>query len=148
MKIVIKNIEKIENLRDYEYSLLKNILNKEYNIVGYTIVYNKNGKPYLNNINNIYFSISHSDKYLVIAISNKKIGVDIEKIKKYNTKINDFLNIIPKNEEEFFEYWTKKEALIKLKGLSLKNINDIDESNVKFYIKKYKNHIITVAEEI
>ncbi len=148
MKIVIKNIEKIENLRDYEYSLLKNILNKEYNIDSYTIVYNKNGKPYLNNIYNIYFSISHSDKYLVIAISNKKIGVDIEKIKKYNTKINDFLNIVPKNEEEFFEYWTKKEALIKLKGLSLKNINDIDESNVKFYIKKYKNHIITVAEEI
>ncbi len=148
MKIVIKNIEKIKNLRDYEYSLLKNILKKEYNIDDYTITHNENGKPYLNNINDIYFNISHSDKYLVIVISNKKIGVDIEKIKKYNTKINDILNIKPRNNEEFFEYWTKKEALIKLKGLSLKDINDIDENNVKFYTKKYKGHIITVAEEI
>lgn len=148
MKIVIKNIEKIKNLRDYEYSLLKNILKKEYNIDDYTITHNENGKPYLNNINDIYFNISHSDKYLVIVISNKKIGVDIEKIKKYNTKINDILNIKPRNNEEFFEYWTKKEALIKLKGLSLKDINDIDESNVKFCTKKYKGHIITVAEEI
>ncbi len=148
MKIVIKNIENIKNLRDYEYSLLKNILKKEYNIDDYTITRNENGKPYLNNINDIYFNISHSDKYLVIAISNKKIGVDIEKIKKYNAKINDILNIKPKNDEEFFKYWTKKEALIKLKGLALKDMNNIDENNVKFYIKKYKSHIITVAEEI
>lgn len=148
MKIVIKNIEKIKNLRDYEYSLLKNILKKEYNIDDYTITHNENGKPYLNNINDIYFNISHSDKYLVIVISSKKIGIDIEKIKKYNTKINDILNIKPRNNEEFFEHWTKKEALIKLKGLSLKDINDIDENNVKFYTKKYKGHIITVAEEI
>lgn len=148
MKIVIKNIEKIKNLRDYEYSLLKSILKKDYNISNCTIKYNKNGKPYLDDINNIYFSMSHSDKYLVIVISNKEIGVDIEEVKKYNTKINDILNIKPKNEEEFFRYWTKKEAIIKLKGLALKDINDVDESNVKFYIKKYKNCLITVAEEI
>ena len=37
--------------------------------------------------------MSHSDKYLVIVISNKEIGVDIEEVKKYNTKINDILNI-------------------------------------------------------
>lgn len=85
--------EKIKNLRDYEYSLLKSILKKDYNISNCTIKYNKNGKPYLDDINNIYFSMSHSDKYLVIVISNKEIGVDIEEVKKYNTKINDILNI-------------------------------------------------------
>ena len=46
-----------------------------------TVAYNKYGKPYLLN-NNRYFNISHKDKdqALVISISNKPIGVDIESI--------------------------------------------------------------------
>lgn len=148
MKIVIKNISNIKDIKDYEYSLLRNILKKEYNIDNYNIIYNKNGKPYLENIDNIYFNISHSNEYLVIATSNKPVGVDIEKIRNYNLKINEILNIKPKNNEEFFKYWTKKEALIKLKGLALKNINDLDYKNIKFYTKKYKDYIISLAEEI
>ena len=45
---------------------------------GETILYNDNGKPYLAG-NNRHISISHTNEYVAIAVSDYPIGIDIER---------------------------------------------------------------------
>lgn len=40
--------------------------------------YNKYGKPYLMNRENVYFNISHSHEYVTLCYSSTDIGIDIE----------------------------------------------------------------------
>ena len=90
-----------------------------------------NGKPFVENSNavNIQFNISHSGDYILIAISNDEVGVDIEMIREefdYSDIIGEYfstaeINFIKQNNsaERFFMFWTRKEALLKAtaKGL-------------------------------
>lgn len=85
----------------------------------------KYNKPFLKD-SSFNFNISHSGKTVVCAISRNgiKLGIDIEEIKKID--INGFKNIFHPNEfnkitqtkdvEEFYKYWTRKEAFTKAIG--------------------------------
>ena len=80
----------------------------------------ENGKPYCDDV---FFNISHSGKYVVLATADSEIGIDIEKIRDTEKRLfaEDFAS-----KEEFFEMWTKKESIIKYLGktiISMKNIN-------------------------
>ena len=138
-----KKIDKYKNIDDKKRSIigemiLKELLSKEdvdYNETEFT--YNEYGKPFMNN--NIYFNISHSDQYIIVAISNKEIGIDIERIKKTQINVIDqfasdkekeYILKSPNNiEERLFQIYTLKESYLKMKGT---NLNDI--SNVEFII--------------
>ena len=70
------------------------------------------------------FSISHSGAIAAIAVSDKKIGCDIEllKGKDRTAVINRFTGrekATIKSERDFVENWTAKEAYIKLNALAL-----------------------------
>lgn len=86
------------------------------------------GKPYITN-KNIHFNLSHAKELLVIAIAHHEIGIDIEYVdtkfefeqvaKLVLTQAEQcVLARTPMNEqqEKFFEYWTAKEAVLKLMG--------------------------------
>lgn len=139
-------------------SFLYNYLKYKYQINSFELKYGQYQKPILKVNHNIDFSVSYSEEYIIVAISDKyNIGVDIEFI---DTKINhqDLINIImhPKeisyynqltNESDkldfFFEVFNIKEAVIKSLGMGLyfnvKNINILDvPSFSNFFIhKKY-----------
>jgi len=69
-----------------EYLLIKGLkqfFNIDYNNI--EIIKNSKGKPFIKD-KNIYFSISHTDNFVVCALSNKEIGIDVEKIKEVNLK--------------------------------------------------------------
>ena len=92
----------------------------------------ENGKPYVNE--NIHFNLSHSDKYVVAVVSDKTVGIDIEKIKSVKSNMLDYFcsekdkkyilgeekstgeNIPDYALERFFEVWTFKEAYLKCTG--------------------------------
>ncbi len=92
----------------------------------------ENRKPYVNE--NIYFNLSHSDKYVVAAVSERRVGIDIEKIKSVKKNMLDYFcsdkdkkyilgeeksvnENIPENAlVRFFEVWTFKEAILKCMG--------------------------------
>ncbi|WP_191092557.1 4'-phosphopantetheinyl transferase family protein [Francisella sp. SYW-9] len=135
-------------------SFLYNYVKSRYQINSFELKYGQFQKPILKANKNIDFSISYSEQYIIIAISDKyNIGVDIEFI---DTKINhqDLINIImhPKevlhynqltSKEDrldfFFEVFNVKEAIIKSLGMGLyfdvQNIDILDIPSFSSFIK-------------
>ncbi|REH01871.1 4'-phosphopantetheinyl transferase [Flavobacterium aquicola] len=89
--------------------------------------YHLNKKPYLASHPWLHFNISHSEDFAAIAVSYKKVGIDIE----YMSGDFDFTNILPdifddneifeiKNafnkKQAFYTSWTRKEAFVKALG--------------------------------
>lgn len=97
------------------------------------IQYTSYGRPYLQD--GLDFNISHSGNVVVCAVSlNGKIGIDIEK--KENIDIHGFSDKFSFTEwnnilvnfpelDKFYEYWTKKEAVLKADG---RGINELFSS--------------------
>lgn len=132
----IKMIES-HDLHNDGIKLLKSMINEEP-----IFYYNYNGKPYLKN-SNIYFSISHSIDKVACVISDKIIGLDIEKIRDYDINLNKELKINANNNRDFFINYTKKEAYLKKNGLALKDIYNIVPSNT--ITKVIDNYVISIA---
>ena len=93
------------------------------------LVYNKFGKPSLKR-KDIFYNISHSGKYVTCAISNKMVGIDIQKhiekfeeiISFFSTSEKEYLASIPLHKlliKEFFKIWTVKESYVKFLGRGL-----------------------------
>ena len=95
-----------------------------------TFEYNKYGKPFLTNITDFHFNISHSGKWVVCAIDTSPVGIDVECIKSIDFSIaerffskKEYSDIMEKEGKERFEYfydlWTLKESYIKARGKGL-----------------------------
>lgn len=138
--------------------------------IGSTILKNKyikdyyvddKGKPLSEHI---CFNVSHSYGYVIIAIDENPIGVDIEKIrevkddlKQYISSLEEYKNII--DDKSFFKIWTNKESLSKCVGEGLnKNIKEIPAlpfDGKREYLNKtfitnqieYNNYIISITLE-
>ncbi|WP_428741193.1 4'-phosphopantetheinyl transferase family protein [Tenacibaculum sp.] len=118
--------------------------------------FTKYNKPYFEN-NDVSFNISHSGEMVVVYMTNKEenIGIDIEE--NHKLKIEDFKNQMTDYEEgkifnskdplnEFFLYWTQKEAALKahgngllvpLKSFEIKEGKTLIESD-KYYVTEIK----------
>ena len=89
---------------------------------------NEHGKPFLKDHPDIHFNISHCKNGIAVAVSDQPVGIDIESYRQ----VSDSLIRYTMNEEEqriiresedpirtFTEYWTKKEAVFKLRGTGI-----------------------------
>ena len=119
---------------------------------------NQYGKPYLQGYTDFKFNISHSGDFVVCAVDDKSIGVDIEEVKNIEYKEisrncfteNEFNYINQENSNiqlnRFYKIWTLKESYIKYcgQGLSmpLESFSiDIDKENIKVIVnEEYKEH--------
>lgn len=88
------------------------------------VVYNEKEKPYIKN-SEIDFNLSHSGKYVALAIGNGLLGIDIEmhrsvRLDLFNRQFQeDEWQKIRSSEdslEQFFLFWAIKEAAIKADG--------------------------------
>ena len=175
---------KIKNEKQIKINKLKNEINKKESILGeylliyslkkyyhlnyqnIDIYYNDNNKPLIKN-HNIYYNITHSNGLVGLIISSNKCGIDIEKIKDVNlaiiktfATINEQKYILENNSlQRLFEIYTLKEAYIKMKGLNLTNIKEIEFiikdkqitchiSNVICTLKHINNYIVATCEEL
>ncbi|RIU88359.1 4'-phosphopantetheinyl transferase family protein [Oceanobacillus picturae] len=160
-------IEKFINKKDKIRTLIGEILIRtticeDLSIRNRNITFEKNkyGKPYLKGYHNLQFNISHSGDFVVCAIDDQPIGIDIEKIKciEYKKIAKSFFSVsefgyIVKEDlniqlNKFYEMWTLKESYIKCcgQGLSipLKSFSiDIDQyENIKVIIdNEHKEHV-------
>ena len=110
------------------------------------IQFNENGKPFLENV---FFNISHSGKYVVCAITQDgEVGIDLEKPR--DISLEDFEMNFTKKEwtnitthafplKKFYWYWVRKESIIKALGVNLSYLNQIElESGKDFFIENNK----------
>ena len=106
--------------------LLKKALENE-GITDFELCYKGREKPYLSGREDVFFNISHSGEMVALGISDKEIGVDIEKVKEFkdsliNYVFNDTDISFAKNlppEWAYTRLWTIKESLMKHSGLGI-----------------------------
>lgn len=94
--------------------------------------YGEAGKPYLAGEDGVFFSLSHSGKFALCAVSAYEIGADIETIRKADIRIaerffcpSEYDRIAAQETEAarqalFFRYWTMKESFLKATGYGLR----------------------------
>jgi phosphopantetheinyl transferase len=140
-----KKIEKFKSEKRKIEFLITRILLKELGFDDYDLKYKKSGAPYLHHSEN-FISISHSSEYVAVAVSNKKIGIDVEKNRNQIFRIiHKFINdkenkLFDSNNIEIVSIiWNAKEAMFKLcekqgidfkKNLIVTKI-DIRKKNIK-----------------
>ena len=135
-------------------SFLVNQLSKE------ELQKNPMGKPYYPN--GPYFNISHSGRYVVMAIANQEIGVDIEE--NVEKQIDVLLKLFNeaeikmiKEHADFYYLWCAKESLIKCMGSSIGKIKEVPSlplNGLKTYKEVdyqcqtfiYDKHIISITK--
>lgn len=112
--------------------LIKVMLSKHLNKPVEEIVFKQNeyGKPYLEN-ENLYFNISHSGEWVVGAISNQPVGIDVEEIKSAHLDIaqrfftnKEYVSLEKMTDKKvrdamFYRLWSGKESYIKMIGKGL-----------------------------
>jgi 4'-phosphopantetheinyl transferase len=111
--------------------LARFIIGKTLGVDSKTIAFNKskNGKPFLNKTG-LHFNLSHSGDYVVMALSDHEVGIDVEVIRPINYRIAErffspqevsVLNLKAgyNKLEYFFDLWTLKESYLKLIGTGL-----------------------------
>lgn len=145
----------IDQIRSLTSSYLINSLSKE------TLCFNETGKPYFPN--GPFFNVSHSGQYIVMAVSNKNIGVDIEEnVEKDMSSLNKIFNEAEskmlKVHTDFYYLWCAKESLIKCIGSSIGQIKEVPAlplNGVKTFKGKdyqcqtfiFDKHIVSIARE-
>jgi 4'-phosphopantetheinyl transferase len=91
---------------------------------------NEKGKPSITGPEQIHFNISHSGKWVTVAVSNAEVGIDIELIREPQFRIAeryfseeelaDLNKLTGANKVNyFFDLWTLKESFLKLLGRGL-----------------------------
>ena len=151
----LKYKNEIDQIRSLSSSYLMNNLSKE------AILFSGTGKPFFEK--GPFFNISHSGKYIVMAVSNKEIGIDIEEnVDKDMSSLvrifNDAEAKMLKEHSDFYYLWCAKESLIKCMGSSINKIKEIPSlplNGIKTFKGKdyqcqtfvYDKHIVSITRE-
>jgi 4'-phosphopantetheinyl transferase len=91
--------------------------------------YGEHGKPAFKDKHR-YFNIAHSGDYVVLAVSDQEVGIDIEKLRPFPRAICKkcfredeqawaLSQSVDKQDEALFRLWTGKESVGKAFGLGL-----------------------------
>ena len=126
------------------------------------VLLGENGKPYLNR--GRHFNLSHAGRFVGIAVSDGKVGFDIEDVNRCDLKIvpaaftPDEAERIHDQESCAFA-WTRKEAVAKCTGEGLyrprsSGLTPLGENRYEyegkaFFIQSrlFENHVVTVASQ-
>ena len=136
----LKNIKNERKKRQFAFSrfLLRYALNEN----GYEkekIIKNKYGKPYFAS-GFPYFNISHSENAVCVALSEREIGIDVQKRKEISKKLiagffsNEEEKIIREGITTDCDLWSIKESILKYDGTGI--VRFADDSKIMFSGKK------------
>ena len=148
-----------QNEKDQIRSLLSSYLINQ--LSNEELLTNEMGKPYF--ANGPHFNVSHSGKYVVMAVAQNEVGVDIEEcVEKDMSMLNRIFNEAEvkmlKEHADFYYLWCAKESLIKCMGSSIGHIKEIPSLPLNG-LKTYKGkdyqcqafildkHIVSITRE-
>ena len=157
-KLTIYKFDKAKRQSLSARLILRNAISEIYGKCDYEISYTENGKPTLPFCK---FSLSHSEDFAACVISDKDIGIDIEKVRTVKKGSNlhfltaeeiEFLKSSKDYSASFIYLWTRKEALLKCADISSNELSSISvlKDNDKFIFKteNYQDYIISLCESI
>ena len=78
-----------------------------------TFTYTETGKPVTDGA---FFSISHSGDVAACAVSDREVGLDMERIRPVPARLGRALEGKWQTAEEFWQLWTRREAALKCRG--------------------------------
>ncbi len=150
----IKKIKKLKNtddrLRSLGAGLLMNFVRKQYHVKE-ELRMDKFGKPYFVN-SKIHFNISHSGNFVVMAVSDWNIGIDVQRMKLVRNRVAE-KNFLPREceyineleddqikQQRFCEIWTIKEAYLKNQGIGLRKPLNSFEVDLSEDVPKIVDH--------
>lgn len=120
--------------------------------------YNEHGKPFLVHQPEVHFNLSHCKNGIAVVVDSSPVGIDIESFRKGNLAlINRTMNpveaewILSSSDpiETFTQYWTKKEAVVKLRGTGI--VDDLHHAlngesyRLETYINREKRYAYSIA---
>ncbi len=136
------------------YLMLQELLHTNQSL---TFTYNDYGQPSLPGLS--HFSISHCPNAIAVVVSERPIGIDVERIRtarpaliKRTMNLQEQADIAQSTnpDEAFIRFWTQKEAVAKLRGTGL--ITDIptllsDAQNVTLqtFTRPEKGYVWSIA---
>lgn len=106
------------------------------------------GQPVLSD-GSAFISIAHCDDYVVCAVSEKPVGIDIEKIRPVKPGMADKvctaeeLQYVQQDETRFFEIWTAKEAYFKMQGTGITNFQAVNTLTLPRKVFRQSDYIVT-----
>lgn len=148
-KSILKKINSVKSNQRKIEILCTNLLLHEFGIPEADFYYDSNGRPLLKN--GKYISISHTNSFVVMIISDLKVAIDIEKksdrIMKVVDKFLDFellyLNDLKNEIDRITILWCLKECVYKIseglpfifKSLCIVLPFNVNDSSIKCWIK-------------
>ena len=150
------------NSKDSRYSLIKRcakayLQTYDLNEYDFTILKDTKGKPYFKDVP-LFFNLSHSLKYWVLAISDQPIGIDVQN--KRNNKAlaiaqrffhSQEAKLITEHEDMFFDIWSAKESYVKYHGWGIddhfKDFSVVDGDHIKKMIDNVYLHHLTSDDD-
>ena len=138
-KIRLKDINSPKTIKKNYFKVYKEVENLFFSENNLEVKYSISGKPLLENN---FISISHSGSYLLIALSDENIGINIEKYSNNDEYVKKILRKNEKStltEQQIVEKFTFIESFVKYNDYSLleclRNISTSNEG-YKFYETK------------
>lgn len=145
---------------------------------GITYTYGEYGKPGImydgkGRRGQIDFNLSHSGSYAVLAVSDRPVGIDVERLKTDRIAVaerffceEEYQDILKagglERDSRFLEYWTMKEAYVKRMGKGLysplnsflinrerKGFSSVDQEDVYFatFFLEEQKYCVSVCSE-
>ena len=120
--------------------------------------YNEYGKPYLTHSPEVHFNLSHCKKGIAVAVDFSPIGIDIESFRNGSLALicktmspaeAEWIRCSSDPIEAFTRYWTKKEAVVKMRGTGitddLHGVLDGKGYRIETHVNREKGYAWSVA---
>ena len=120
--------------------------------------FNEHGKPFLTHYPNIHFNLSHCKNGIAVVVDFAPVGIDIESFRKDNIALlrktmnpaeAEWISTSPNPVETFTQFWTKKEAVVKLRGTGiiddLHHVLDSEGYRLETHVNREKRYAWSVA---
>ncbi|MBR1513383.1 MAG: 4'-phosphopantetheinyl transferase superfamily protein [Bacteroidales bacterium] len=127
-------------------------------IIDLEMGHNEHGKPFLVHHPQVHFNLSHCRNGIAVAVDFSPIGIDIESFRQGNLALirrtmnpaeAEWIRTSPDPIETFTQYWTKKEAVVKLRGTGitddLHHVLDGEGYRLKTHINREKRYAFSIA---
>ena len=120
--------------------------------------HNEHGKPSLARHPEVHFNLSHCKKGIAVVVDLSPVGIDIESFRKgsialirrtMNPAEAEWIRSSADPTETFTQYWTKKEAVVKLRGTGitddLNHVLDDEGYRLETHLNREKGYAWSVA---